>query len=192
MKRKMVDLEFDKKSRLEKSMEEAKIDLGDSFFECKTSIINFKEKINELKMLEKDPENYIHEYFSELRNQIDLEREVSNNYYLNIIDELNKCEEVCKEKRKDYKNEDIIQNVGIFEEKFTEFKEYLDVLKIDVKKWNEVRAETNNNIIKLNNKICDLRNELLLNKSYAFVPRKSTLEDNFGSLKIVSKEVNKF
>ena len=186
----MEDLQLGQKTKLEKAMEETKIDLGDSFFDGKTSLINFKKKINELKALEKDPENYIHEYFSELRNQIDLDREVCkelvDKHYLEIIDKVNKCEEDCKSKIKDY------NAYLIFEDKLKKLKEYLDVLKINVKKWNEVRAESNNNIIKLNNKISNLQNELLLNKSYAFVPRKSTLEDNFGSLKIVSKEVNNF
>ena len=93
----MQDLKFYKKTKLEKAAEDAKIDLGECFLDCKTSLINFKDILNELKMLEKDPENYIHEYFSELRNKIDLEREVAkelvDKHYLKIIDEVNKFEE---------------------------------------------------------------------------------------------------
>ncbi len=75
------------------------INLGKHFTAAKGALVNFKEKIEELKSFNKDGV-YIHEYFSQIRNEIDIEREVVklkiDEHYLNLIDEVNDI----KEKRK--------------------------------------------------------------------------------------------
>ena len=44
-------------------------DLGNNFRECKASLVEFKKKIEELKLLQKDPSFFINDHFSKIRNK---------------------------------------------------------------------------------------------------------------------------
>lgn len=182
--------------KIEQAMKNLNIDMGVSFNECNSSLNKFKEKINELKMLERDPENYIYEYFSNLRNEIDIDRErfkaLIDIHYLNLIDEVNNFEEECRKKNKDYKNEKIIEEIAYYEDGFKEFKKDLSVLfKNGVKKCDEVKAESEDKIIRLNQTLRVIQNTLLSNQLYLFESSETSREDNLKSEKIVVKQVNK-
>ena len=81
-----------------------------NFAKAKTSLNNFKQQIEKLKQLNTDNNLYIYEYFLELRNKIDIEREVSkeliDRHYLGLIEEVDKIEAECKWKSVKSKNDD--------------------------------------------------------------------------------------
>ena len=49
--------------------------LNSVYEECKKKINEAKYQIQKIEILEKDPENYVFEYFEELKRQVDLRRE---------------------------------------------------------------------------------------------------------------------
>ena len=78
------------------------LDLGESFTKSKTSLKSFKDRIDELKSLKNDSEVFLHEYFLELRNEIDIDRETAkvsiDIHFLGLIDEVEQIEAECKGK----------------------------------------------------------------------------------------------
>jgi len=127
------------------------INLGKHFVAAKDALMNFKEKIEELKSFNKDG-LFIHEYFSELRNEIDIEREVVklkiDEHYLKLIDEVNVVEDKCMGKSTDL-NRSVEDDIKTFEEKLESFRVELDKLEIDVDNWENVREGSNDQIIDL-------------------------------------------
>jgi hypothetical protein len=49
--------------------------LNTVYDKCKKAVTDANNKIQKIEILEKDPENYIFEYFEELKRQVDLRRE---------------------------------------------------------------------------------------------------------------------
>ena len=146
------------------------VNLGKHFAAAKEALKNFKDKIEELKGFNKD-DQFIHEYFCKLRNQIDIEREVVklkiDEHYLNLIDEVNDIEEKCMSKSADLNR--IIENeVEKFTGNLESFRVEFDKLEIDFDKWESVRVGSNCKLKDLNEKILKFENDLLLNHIYTF------------------------
>ena len=104
------------------------LDLGKNFKESKRSLCDFRTKIDELKLLQSDPCNFIYEHFSNLRNEIEIQQEEANKNFLEIIVELNKLEADCKGITKSQSDISLVE----FENTFCSLKEDLDKLKIDI------------------------------------------------------------
>ena len=115
------------------------LDLGSHFKKSKTSLAEFKKKIEEFKILQKDPYNFINNHFSKLRNEIDIEREVAkeiiDKHFLELIEEVDEMEAECKEKAELEKGSQSEISIDVFENKFKSFKKELDLLKIDMEHW---------------------------------------------------------
>jgi len=112
---------------------------------------------------------YIHEYFSQLSNEIDIEREVVklkiDEHYLKLIDEVNEIEKKCMSESTD-SNKFFEDEVKTFEEKLESFCVEFDKLEIDVDKWESVREGSNNQLKELKEKIRRFTNDLLMNHIY--------------------------
>ena len=100
------------------------LNLGKHFAAAKGALKNFKEKIEEFRGFNKDG-LFIHEYFSQLRNQIDIEREVIklkvDEHYLKLIDEVNDIENKCLNESTDL-DESIEDEAEKFEEKLVSLR----------------------------------------------------------------------
>jgi len=168
------------------------INLGKHFAAAKDALMNFKEKIEELKIFNKDG-LFIHEYFSELCNEIDVEREVVklkiDEHYLKLIDEVNVVEDKCMSKSTDL-NRSVEDNVKTFEEKLESFRVELDKLEIDVDNWENVKEGSNDQIIDLNEKFLKFKNDLLLNHIYTFESDKTLFDVANNASKIIAKKVS--
>jgi len=121
------------------------LNLGKHFAAAKRALKNFTKKIEELKGFNKDG-LFIHEYFSQLRNEIDIEREVVklkiDEHYLKLIDEVNDIEKKCMSESTDL-NKSIEDEVTTFEEKLDSFRVEFDKLEINFDKWESVRERSN-------------------------------------------------
>ena len=142
------------------------LDLGEIFASAKESLKKFKENIYELKGFNKE-DMYTYEYFSNLRNEIDIDREVVklkvDQHYLKLIEEVNAIEAKCKEESSDTKKS-TDQEVKQLEEKLQSFRR--DQLKLDFKKWENIQKESNFEAKKLDEMIEKFKNELLLGQSF--------------------------
>lgn len=152
-------------------LEKLNIDLGNEFEEAKKSIASFNVEIEKLRAHTNDPYYVIWEYFTDLRNKVDIDREIKKSkideHYLGLIDELNNIEVKCKnnelEDREHYTK--IIEKA---EKKLTKFQTDLDALKNDIKKWIDIQKESNQQIDIFKTKINDFQCELLMNKRYTY------------------------
>jgi len=166
------------------------INLGKHFTAAKGALVNFKEKIEELKSFNKDGV-YIHEYFSQIRNEIDIEREVVklkiDEHYLNLIDEVNDIKEKCISKSTD-SNKSIEDEVKTFEEKLTNFRVVFDKLEIDFDKWESVREGSNHQLKELNEKILKFKDDLLMNHIYRFESNAALFDIAIKASKIIAEQ----
>lgn len=194
-------------------LEKLNIDLGEEFKEVKKSLESLNKSIEQLKSFTNDPKNMIFEYFSEIRNKIDIDRETIkgkiDNHYLGLIDELKIIE--ADQIKTELKNiDDFVNEVNKAEIHLAEFKKELDVPKFDTKKWSDIRFESNNQIAGIKRKINDLENELLSNKRFTYenndfdnenlnkakiiqtvMKRKENFEE-FGSFHVIKRNFENF
>ena len=166
------------------------LNLGKHFYDAKESLKNFREKIEELKSFNKDG-LFIHDYLSQLRNEIDIEREVVklkiDEHYLNLIDEVNDIEEKCMSKSAD-SNKLIEDEVKTFEEKLESFRVEFDKLEIDFDKWESVREKSNYQSKELNEKILKFKDDLLMNHIYTFVSDTTLFDVANKASKIIAEQ----
>ena len=159
-----------------------KVSVSKKFSKCSTSLSYFEKKIEELKILANDPYSFINEEFFNLRNDIDIERELSkeliDKHFLSLIDQLNGIEAECKEKMS--RPKDFIE---------TEVEKYQLKLKhLKNESLNlDIRHETDDQILKLKEVILDIQGQLVLNNSYHFV---TSLENEILNTKIVIENVS--
>ena len=147
------------------------VNLGENFAKSKISLNNFKKKIKDLKLLNSDKCLYIHECLLNLRNEIDIDREwnkaVIDKHYLKMIEEIDKIEAECKKKSENLKGD---YDLKSFETDFERLKSELDKLEINIANWDNIAVEANQQVIKLDELIKRLKNEMLLDKAYSYLP----------------------
>ncbi len=166
------------------------LDLGKNFTAAKKSLISLKEKIEELKGFNKDG-LFIHEYFSKLRNEIDIEREVVklkiDEHYLKLIAEVDEIEDKCMSVSTDT-NKLIVVEVKTFEEVLENFQIDFDKLEIDFYNWENIRKGSNRHLKELNEMIPKFKNDLLLKQLYSFESDLTLFDDANEASIIISKE----
>lgn len=164
------------------------IDLDGDFIKARQSIENLTAKIHELNILIKDPDHFLHEYFSNLRHKIDIEREEFkaqiDEHYLGLIEKVNNIESSLKPLNRSTNS--IQQELTCFEKRIfylnTELASCLE------KDWEKVEFEAKFQQMKLEQIKNELKSELLEDTSYSFL--NSYL--NFGNIEQIQlKTINK-
>jgi len=150
-------------------MDEIKnLDFGSVYNRSKDALIDLAKKIKELKIIFKDPDNFIAECFSKLRNEIDLEREQLKSrvdkHFMELIDEVNLMELGCKQHSKSVIEK--ICDIKEIDNHHENLKEKLNQPKIDFEKWENITFESNEMDIKLKRIIRNLEADLVKNMRY--------------------------
>ena len=184
---------------MEKTLLEKKckgVKLGEVFDKSKAAVADFKKKIDELKLLKNDSHLFIHEFFLELRTEIDLDRELCKDlidtHYLDLIEEVNKIEAECKVKSAGIKRRSILKKEVNFEEFDVDLKKLragLDKLEIDTEEWKSIELTSKEQSKKLEVLVEDTQNELLLGKQYRFASNIESLRNEINSVRIYPKLV---
>ena len=168
-------------------------DLGSHFKESKASLAEFRKKIEEFKILQKDPYNFINDHFSKLRNEIDIEREVAkeiiDRHFLELIEEVDEMEAECKEKAELEKGSQSEISIDVFVNKFKSFKKELDLLNIDMEHWDNVKVNSDEQIYELKGFIKERELKLLLDNSQRL---HNNLRIEILEVKIVTEKVSFF
>jgi len=113
-----------------------------------------KSILDEAKLLSNDPVNFIHEFFSDLKNEIDLKKEESvakiEDEYEKIINEVLEVEKECKIKAKN-KAIDLEKMVQEIDYTLKKWNESVNQLDFDSKddEWKSIRFEAAKEIQKL-------------------------------------------
>lgn len=179
--------------KLERAMKNLNVELGDEFYKCKSALFEFKDKIDKFKRFDSNREIKLHDYFSEIRNEIAIDRDefktLINQHYMKLLNEVDRFEQECQANNKFCKNEKFYENIDGFVKKYNDLKTSLDVLKIDVKRWDQIRIETEDQIHELKKKFDDLANQLTLGKRYFFDPNEFGRKDYMKSVEIKVKPI---
>lgn len=142
----------------------------------------------EAELLTNDPFSYIDEYFSNLKIEIDLKREIYlkliNENFDRVMKELEEAEAKCKQ---NYTEIETNLNESVKSSK-VKLNNWLRSLRVpDLSKdaeWKQLKQKIEKELDKTNYLIQKYQNELLLNKDYDFRAKPVSEENNFGDLLI--------
>jgi len=156
------------------------------FKEYKKIIQDLNENLSEIETIQKDPENYLSEYFGELTRQVDLRRVTVirdiHKYSDELIQKIEKLKQDCVEKSKEATK--ITQVLETIKPKMNDLNSMFHSLEIDDIKHEEIMSK------KKSKDLGDLMGpflkkyklELQGQKYHKFITEEIKLEDVFGSL----------
>ena len=165
--------------------------LNSVYDKCKREITDAKNNIQKLENLQKYPENYIFEYFEELKRQVDLRREELKLKLDNCSDEIIQSIEITKEdciklskETKRYSTE--IQQSN---EKLTKLIDRFDTFDIDEKKFEEIRQSLSILNGGLTRTLIEYKDSMIGEKEYPFEFQEIDVKGLFGCFKEVEKVI---
>lgn len=164
------------------------LDLGENFTNSQKALESYRSKIRNLKLLAKQPDAYISEQFNPLKASIEEEKikfkkEVDLRFKT-LLDEVSNTEIVCKGRAQ---NVNLERELNQFENVYKRLKGDLDQLKIDIKTWDNVTMEAEQQSSIISRIMDDLRNELTGNKLFVLESDPSGLKAGLQGVKIVAK-----
>lgn len=171
-----------------------KIDLGPKFNECNETIdyLKISETIdylmNDIEEMKNDPENFIYSYFSELKKEVDIQRETLklniDSYYEEMIINIESSE--CESKKLAKKMNDISDRLQKYKEELNELIEEFDTFEINDAKYDSIHSKAESYKPKYEKMVVEIKNHLLGECSHEFVPIELNIKDLFGSYTIHS------
>ena len=161
------------------------IDFGEEFNKTKETIYTFDSATSELKSLLNHPVLFISEYFEKLRNQFDLDRELSkkhiDDHFDKSINDLFEQEKECLDNMKIKRNDEMIRR---FELDIKRLNNEINVPKVDTKKWRLMMFESMKKISRINLIVENNKIELLRNKSFVFGSILTELKESLNRNKL--------
>ena len=153
----------------------------------KELINNFKSEIDALEKIAKHPENLIYEKFSELKRQVDLDRENSkakiDDLANDMIEKLETFEKVFKH---DSKSKLVSNNfnelIAESKKQLKENEKYVNLFSIENSDREEKSIEANAIITNLKSNRNKLEKDLFCNKSFKYKESSLNIDDFFGKL----------
>jgi len=136
-----------------------------NYNDCETKLNALKTSVQLIEDLTTDPDNFIYEYFNDIRNQVDLRRETLKQQIDeisdDIIDSINKTEHECKQS---------VQHVEDIEQQLAESKAFLaqilgefNSIELSVQKLDQIKNKISGLEPQLLNKLEVIKKSLLLN-----------------------------
>jgi DNA repair ATPase RecN len=155
--------------------------------ECKKIIEEAQKDVNEIESIDKDPENFIYEYFEDIKRQVDLRREYLkekiDTYSDETIESINNaqinCQKLAKEVNKlskDFEDSKINLNEQI--------KEF-DTFKISEQKFQMIKENVSVLTSKLNEILTQFKSSLINDKVYDFRFEDVPISNVFGKFEEV-------
>ena len=158
-----------------------------------------KDLVEKIELLERDPLFYIDDYFSKLRNKIDLSKEektkIIEEQHEILINQVNESEKECKIKLNAPKESlkiEPCQNLSVSKIKIDLFEENHQLFKIQWhgdNYWNDKIEQKEQAIEKAKYLIKRIQDELILKKDYSFIENLDFNASKFGDLLITDKEI---
>lgn len=141
------------------------IDFGEEFEKTKEELYSFDIEINKFKSIVEDTDYFISEHFLNLRNQLDLERELSkkqiDDYFDKNIQELLELEKECIANKTDRKHDDIIEQ---FEKDLKDLYEDINIPETDSARWRRIKIDSMNKFTEIDLMSKNYQNDLLGNQ----------------------------
>lgn len=147
-----------------------KLTFSPKFVKCQTEINRLQKDAEKLFAIQKDPVNYIYEYFEELKRQTDLRREQLklevDTFSDELITEINCIQDNCCKMTNDMK--EINQVIDDLRAELNTLVARFDSFEFDDEKYDNILAETVALKPKIDDYLEDYKNFLTGNKKYIF------------------------
>ena len=148
---------------------------------------NLKIEIEKMALLLKDPEHFIFEEFSELKRQVDLDRDSLKMEIDELADDIiKKLESYEKSFKENYKkNVDFDYFNGLVEssrKQLTEYEKCLSLFSVENEKREEEFKESEQLIQTLQPSLNIIKNKLYSDFCIIYKPMENNMEDVFGKL----------
>ena len=168
------------KSLLEREIHKLKIDP-----ESEKLMSKFKESIQNIVSINNDPENLIHEKISELKRQVDLDREKINLLADSLIKKLDSYENEFKNDCKTSSNLEFYgQLVDKMKTQLNEYEKYFKSLNNTAEDIKNKNKEVEDAISNFGEEIKKYENKLFKNKRINYEPMKGDFVNVFGKLTV--------
>ena len=162
---------FTSNKRLEALIENElnSLDLGEDYNYAYNQTLAFKSYIERFETTKKQPDMRIHDYISQLKNQIDLKREELKNEIdqkcLSMIEKLEEFEKECMANVDSVKSrfdDKLDEKLKKWKSKSEQFSN--DLRSFESSKWKKVKEELESHIKEIRSKLYDIDESLFLNR----------------------------
>lgn len=147
------------------------IKLSPKFESCKQSINRVEDIMNQADLVYKDPNNFIYEYFDEIKQGVYIRREnlkiQIDDYYNWMIEKIIKTERTCYDLAT--RPNEIKTSINNYKREFNELKEKFDSFEIDDAKYDDLNIKSDNLQPKLLEALDKYKYSLIGNKDYEFL-----------------------
>ena len=168
------------------------LELTPVYDECKKVIKEAQKDVAEIESesIDKDPENYIYEYFEDIKRQVDLRREdlkkKIDTYSDETIESINNTQMTCQKLAK--KVNKLSKDFEDSKIKLNELIRQFDTFKISEQKFHEIKENITDLQSKLKEMLTEFKNSLINDKEYTFRFEDVQISNVFGKF----EEVNLF
>ena len=152
------------------------------FHECTKEIEDAKDNMFKVELLEQNAENYIYEYFEDIKRQVDIRREDLKYKIDNYSDETIKSLEL-NQKNFIKISKEVNQMTTVIEKSKNELKKLItqfDTLEINDKKFNYIKASITVVNQEFHKILAEYQENLIGNKEFTFKFEELPIEDIFG------------
>ena len=182
----MVNKRLQKQLRLELNA----LKVSPVFDECMKEIEDAKENVVKIGLLEKNAENYIYDYFEDIKRQVDIRREDLKFKIDKYSDEIIKSVEMNQMNHIKLSKEinEIRTNIELSKEELNKSMLQFDNLEFNDKKFEDIKSSVAVVNQKFNKILGEYQDSLIDNKKYSFEFKELPIEDVFG--RVTDVQVN--
>ena len=154
------------------------------FNQCERDLNAINDKVNEIILIENDPQNFVYNFFEAVVNQVDLQREklkeIADSYSENMI-------QTIKNIRNEFQMEQVLINPDfeVLRQELAQMNREFDSLQISDCQIEHLIERAARLRPKLLDRFKELENTIFADKTYLFKPSKLCAEEVFGVFKEV-------
>jgi len=146
------------------------LDYTPVYDECKKVIEVAQKDVSEIESIEKDPDNYIYEYFEDIKRKIDLRREdlkeSIDKYSDETIESINNAQSNCQKLAKEVNK--LCKDFKDSKKKLNKLIRKFETFKISKQKFEDLKTKVAYLKSKLNDMLTEFKSSLINNKEYTF------------------------
>ena len=162
-----------------------KLDLGEEYNSAFEKFSLFADLLEYFNRVKNDPEMKIHTLLSDLRNKVDLRREVLKDEIdkkaLEMIEKINEYEKDCKGSIK--LNSNLDKKIDEWESEIEKSRLFLNTLERNTEKWNEISTKMTSHLKDLQSEFIKLNENLFLNRIDEFFYSDLKLTNDFYAVR---------
>jgi len=163
------------------------IDFGKTFDYGKNVLKDLDKTIREYELINNDPNNYIYNYFSDLKNQCDIKREEIkleiDNHFDSILLEIEELSLEYQRSLKHRNSEKIGNEIEMAKKNLNDWVREYDTIYVDERARDKIIFKSKFAKIKMEKELEILKRNILKNKAYVVLGNKTIDKRSIGSIK---------